>query len=80
MRGEALRVQRFSPGFPMRFEALAALGATRSLSTMLYQVAPNDPPTFIGVAILFAGVAAAACYVPARRAARVDPLVALRYE
>ncbi len=60
--------------------ALAALGATRSLSTMLYQVAPNDPPTFIGVAILFAGVAAAACYVPARRAMRVDPLVALRYE
>jgi len=60
--------------------ALAALGATRSLSTMLYQVAPNDPPTFIAVPVLFAFVALLACYVPARRAMRVDPLVALRYE
>src|SRR6267378_7701865 len=59
---------------------LGALGATRSLATILYQVTPNDPVTFIAVPIVFAVVAAAACYVPARRAMRVDPLVALRYE
>lgn len=59
---------------------LVALGATRALATELYQVTPNDPPTFIGVALLFALVAIVACYVPARRGMRVDPLVALRYE
>ena len=61
-------------------EVLGALGATRSLATILYQVSPNDPLTFTAVPIVFAVVAAAACYVPARRAMRVDPLVALRYE
>jgi len=59
---------------------VSALGATRPLATMLYQVTPSDPLTFIAVPILFAMVAAAACCVPARRAMRVDPLVALRYE
>jgi putative ABC transport system permease protein len=59
---------------------LVALGATRSLTTLLYQVAPNDPLTFVAVPILFVGVALAACYLPARRGMRVDPLVALRYE
>ena len=59
---------------------LCALGATRPLAAMLYQVRPNDPLTFIVVPIVFALVAAFACYVPARRAMRVDPLVALRYE
>jgi ABC-type antimicrobial peptide transport system permease subunit len=59
---------------------LCALGATRAFATLLYQVMPNDPPTFIAVAIVFAAVAAAACYIPARRAMRVDPMVALRYE
>lgn len=59
---------------------LGAFGATRSLSFMLYQVTPSDPATFVGVAVLFALVAIAACYVPARRAMRVDPMVALRYE
>jgi|HubBroStandDraft_6_1064221.scaffolds.fasta_scaffold01498_2 putative ABC transport system permease protein len=59
---------------------LAALGATRSLTTLLYQVAPNDPQTFIGVPILFVAIAIVACYLPARRAMHVDPMVALRYE
>jgi putative ABC transport system permease protein len=59
---------------------LGALGAARALTTMLYQVTPYDPQTFISVPIVFAAVAAAACSVPARRAMRVDPIVALRYE
>src|SRR5215467_5895577 len=59
---------------------LVALGATKGLAAQLYQVTPYDPPTFIGVALLFALVALGACYIPARRGMRVDPLVALRYE
>ena len=59
---------------------VGAFGATRALSFMLYQVTTSDPATFVGVAVLFALVAIAACYVPARRAMRVDPMVALRYE
>lgn len=59
---------------------LAGLGATRVLSHQLYQVTSTDPLTFIAVPILFVAVAAVACYLPARRGMRVDPLVALRYE
>ena len=59
---------------------LAALAASRLLSSMLFGVAGNDPATFAAVAALFLGVALAACYIPALRAARVDPLVALRHE
>jgi putative ABC transport system permease protein len=59
---------------------LLALGTSRSFATMLYRVTPSDPLTFIAVSMVFAVVAAAACYVPARRAMRVDPLIALRYE
>ena len=59
---------------------LMALGATRGLAAELYQVTPYDLSTFIGVPFLFALVAFAACYLPARRGTRVDPLVALRYE
>ncbi|MFZ0967538.1 MAG: FtsX-like permease family protein, partial [Candidatus Acidiferrales bacterium] len=59
--------------------ALAA-GATRGMSAILYQVKTGDPVTFIAVAAFFTVVALAACYIPARRAMRVDPMVALRYE
>jgi predicted permease len=59
---------------------LLALGATRSLATLLYQVTANDPLTFVTVPIVFAMVVAAACYLPGRRAMRVDPIEALRCE
>jgi ABC-type antimicrobial peptide transport system permease subunit len=57
-----------------------AIGLTRFLRGMLFEVAPTDPATFIGVAILFVFTALLASYIPAGRAMRVDPMVALRYE
>jgi putative ABC transport system permease protein len=59
---------------------LGALGLTHLLSSLLFGVSPRDPATLLLVSGLLAAVAATACYIPAHRAARVDPAVALRHE
>jgi ABC-type lipoprotein release transport system permease subunit len=63
--------------------ALGAVGAfvlTRCVSSLLFQISPTDPATFLGAVLLLAAVALAACYLPARRAAQIDPMVTLRRE
>jgi len=59
---------------------IAASGATRLLASQLFGVTPSDPVTFAAVPLVLGAVAVLACYLPARRASRLDPLVALRRE
>jgi putative ABC transport system permease protein len=67
-------------GLGLLIGTVGALGLTRFLSGLLYQVTPMDPLTFAGVPVLLGAISLLASYLPAWRAARVDPMVALRYE
>jgi predicted permease len=66
--------------FGIVFGLAGAWGVTRILRTLLFEIKPTDPATFVGVAILLMVVAVLASYIPARRAMRVDPMIALRHE
>jgi putative ABC transport system permease protein len=83
-RGDILRIAVGEGALIVAFGLAAGLAGslvlTRFLQTMLFDVKPTDPITFTGISALLAAAALAACFVPARRATRVDPLVALRHE
>jgi putative ABC transport system permease protein len=77
---QVLRTALRLVGSGVALGVLVSLGATRVIAHQLFGVTPYDPATLAGVALLVLGVGALACYAPARRASRVDPIVALRYE
>lgn len=83
-RGEIMAmVLRQGLGLAMAGAALGLVGSvivSHLMAGLLYGVMPSDPLTFVGVTLVLTGVALAACYIPARRAMRVDPMIALRYE
>jgi putative ABC transport system permease protein len=74
--GEGARMAALGVGIGIA----ASMAITRLMSALLFGISATDPLTFVGVAVLLSLVALLACYIPARRATRVDPLVALRYE
>jgi putative ABC transport system permease protein len=73
-QGSRLVALGLALGFPLAF------GLTRLLSSLLFQVGAADPLTYIALVLGLGGIALLACYVPARQASRVDPMISLRYE
>jgi putative ABC transport system permease protein len=67
-------------GYGITVGLLAALGMARLFSSLLYGVGSNDPLTFVVAPVILLGVAVLACWIPARRAARIDPVNALRHD